>query len=111
MLELGMGLPDGGNAASGRFSEWRAKIRSDADVSRDARMMVPVFHDVQRRKTKVWVFLGWRTTAVDVTYRVPPTVTRVEALAGRRQPMDEPPPVEFCGDRYEFAVPVMAERL
>jgi hypothetical protein len=109
MRELGMGLPDGGHAASRRFSEWRAKIRSDADVSRDARMMIPVFYDVQRRKTKVWAFLGWRTTAVDVTYRVPPTVVRIEGPAETRRPPGEPPPVLFTGDRYEFAVPVMAE--
>jgi hypothetical protein len=37
-------------------------LGSDRDVSRDARMMVPIFHDEQRKKTKVWAFLGWRTT-------------------------------------------------
>jgi hypothetical protein len=107
--ELGMGLPDGGDAAARRFSGWRAKARSDADVSRDVRMMVPVFYDVQRRRTKVWALLGWRTTTVDVAYRVPPTVLGVEALSGAGQPVGEPPPVVFSGDRYEFPVPVTAE--
>jgi hypothetical protein len=109
MQELGMGLPDGGDAAACRFSGWRAKVRSDAEVGRDARMMVPVFHDVQRRKTKVWALLGWGTTTVDVTYRVPPTVVGIEALAGEGQPPGKPPPVLFSGDRQEFAVPVTAE--
>ena len=72
-------------------------------------MMVPVFYDVQRRKTKVWAFLGWRTTPVDVEYRVPPTVLAVEPSAGGRAAVGDPPPVLFSGDRYEFAVPVMAE--
>jgi hypothetical protein len=108
-VELGMGPSGGGDDAVRRFAEWRRKLGSDPDVSRDARMMVPVFFDVQRRKTKVWALLGWRVTAVDVAYRVPPTVERIEALAGDRRPVGEPPPVLFSGDRYEFAVPVMAE--
>jgi hypothetical protein len=109
MRELGMGLPGGGEPAARRFAEWRAKVRSDADVGRDARMMVPVFHDVQRGKTKVWALLGWRTAAVDVGYRVPPTVVGVEAVAGKGRPPGEPPPVLFAGDRYGLAMPVMAE--
>jgi hypothetical protein len=109
MRELGAGLPAGGEAAACRFSTWRAGLWSDADVNRDVRMMVPVFYDEQRRRTKVWAFLGWQTTAVDVTYRSPPTVTRVETLAGGRPLTGEPPPVLFVGDRYELAVPVTAE--
>ncbi len=109
MREIGMRLPAGGEAAAGRFAAWRTQVRSDADVGRDARMMVPVFYDVQRRKTKVWTFLGWRTTTVDATYRVPPTVVGIERSAGRAPLPGKPPAVEFSGDRYEFAVPVMAE--
>jgi hypothetical protein len=61
-------------------------------------MMVPVFFDVQRRKTKVWALLGWRATAVEVAYRVPPTVETIEALAGGRPA----PAVLFSGDRYDL---------
>jgi hypothetical protein len=103
--ELGMGLPDGGAAATRCFAAWRANLRSDGDVSRDARMMVPVFYDVDRKRTKVWAFLGWRTTPVDVQYRVPPNVLTVEAAKSR----GEPPRVLFLGDRYELAVPITAE--
>ena len=71
-------------------------------------MMVPVFYDEGREKTKVWAFLGWRTVLVDAEYRVPPNVRAVEPLPGTGQ-AGEPPPVLFRSDRYQLAVPVMAE--
>jgi hypothetical protein len=124
--ELGMqhGPEDEKDAA--QFASWRANLAADGDVSRDCRMMVPVFFDLLRRKTKVWVFLGWRTVPVDVGYRTAPQVLGVERdpepepvgrlgalrrkfrTPPRSQPTG-PPPVEFSGERYEFAVPVMAE--
>jgi hypothetical protein len=107
--ELGMGTAGAGDDSAGCFSEWRGALHSDADVSRDARMMAPVFYDVERKKTKVWVFLGWRTTPVDVSYRVPPIVLAVEPLQPGRRPAGAAPPVLFYEDRYELAVPVMAE--
>ena len=30
----------------------------DVDISRDARMMVPVYYDVGRKRTKVWAILA-----------------------------------------------------
>jgi hypothetical protein len=107
--ELGMGMADEGGAAVGRFAKWRASIESDADVSRDARMMVPVYYDVDRKETRVWAFLGWRTTAVDVEYRVPPTVEAVEPEAVPGHARGGPPPVVFNSDHCELAVPVTAE--
>ncbi len=35
------------------FAQWREKLAIDPDVSSDVRMMVPVFQDLQRQKTKV----------------------------------------------------------
>jgi hypothetical protein len=107
--ELGLWPPDDGDTTTRCFSTWRGNLGTDRDVSRDARMMVPIFYDVQREKTKVWVFLGWRTTIVDVEYRVPPTVRTVEPLQAAGQSSSDPPPVVFSGDRHELAVPVMAE--
>jgi hypothetical protein len=109
MRELGMGPPAGGDAAARCFSEWRGKLQSDADVSRDGRMMVPVFYDEQREKTKVWALLGWRTTPVAAEYLVSPTVVAVEPLMASTKSGGEPPPVMFTADHYKFAVPVMAE--
>jgi hypothetical protein len=109
MQELGMELPGGGVAAARRFSAWRAKMTSDADAGRDARMLIPVFYDVQRRKIKVWALLGWRTVAVDVKYGRPPDVVAIEPLTPAEEPPGDPPPVLFSGPRYDLAVPVMAE--
>lgn len=107
--ELGMPQSDGSEPGGRCFSAWRAALGADRDVSRDARMMVPVFYDEQRKRTKVWAFLGWRTTTVDVEYRMPPVVLAVEPSRAGVRPSGDPPPVLFHGDRYEFAVPVMAE--
>jgi hypothetical protein len=109
MRELGMELSEGDDAACRSFAGWRAKLRSDPDLGRDARMMVPVFYDLERRRTKVWVLLGWRTTPVDVEYRVPPKVLAVEPSPGTGSSAG-PPPVLFSGERHEFAVPVLAEQ-
>jgi hypothetical protein len=124
--ELGMEADPGDDEDAQQFEDWRANLEADPDVSRDCRMMVPIYFDVQRRKTKVWAFLGWRTVPVDVGYATEPAVLGVErapeAEPGdrlsvlrrkfRSQPEPQPagaPPVEFRGDRYEFAVPVLAE--
>lgn len=106
--ELGMQSSGKGGAAD-CFAAWRETLGSDKDVSRDGRMMVPVFYDEQRAKTKVWAFLGWRTTPVEVEYRVRPTVVAVEPAQATDRTAAEPPPVLFSSDRYEFAVPVTAE--
>jgi hypothetical protein len=126
--ELGLDPTPGAEGPVRCFGEWRTKLASDANVSRDARMMVPVFYDLQRRKTKVWALLGWRTVPVDVEFRVPPTALAVEPAGPpgpeatdrlsvlrkkfRKAPEKIPaetPRVQFDGARYEFAVPVMAE--
>jgi hypothetical protein len=107
--ELGIRPPGEAEGAVDCFSAWKASLSSDEDVSRDARMMVPVFWDVQREKTKVWAFLAWRTTPVMVDYRVRPNVLGVDPSRPSAKPAGEPPVVLFAGDRYELAVPVMAE--
>jgi hypothetical protein len=126
--ELGMGAVPADEEDARRFATWRTNLAADRDVNRDCRMMVPVFFDLQRRMTKVWAFLGWRTVSVDVEYRTEPLVLRVERerlsepeptdrlnvlrRKFRKQSKAEPekaPTVELCGDRYDLAVPVMAE--
>jgi hypothetical protein len=83
------------------FTAWRSALGADKDVGRDARMMLPVFYDEGRHKTKVWTFLGWRTTDVDVEYRVAPTIVEVRPAGS--------PPLLFTDESHRFAVPVMAE--
>jgi len=107
--ELGLGSPRENEASVEFFARWRARLAADRDISRDARMMVPVFYDEQRRKTKVWTFLGWRTVSVAVGYRVEPRILAIEAVSSTGESPAQPPSVLFSSDRYEFAVPVMAE--
>ena len=56
------------------FRQWVRTIKSDPDIGRDARMMVPVFFDRGRVKTKVWVFLGWSQRPVNFWFATPPSV-------------------------------------
>jgi hypothetical protein len=107
--DLGMQLPDGEDGTTCCFLAWRSGLKADKDVGRDVRMMVPVFYDLEREKMKVWAFMGWRTTTVDVGYRLPPTVLAVEPAQATRQPSAHPPPVLFSGAQYELAAPVMAK--
>jgi hypothetical protein len=88
--ELGMEAEPGDDEAARQFADWSANLAADPDVSRDCRMMVPIYFDVQRRKTKVWAFLGWRTVQVNARYATKPAVLGVE-----REP--EPEPVDRLG--------------
>ena len=88
------------------FRTWRALAATDPDVAQDCRMMVPVFHDLERRKTKVWVFLGWRTAPLGISYDVQPRVVSWERLEGASE---QRPEVRFSGQSAEVAYPVVAE--
>lgn len=65
--ELGIEAESG--PEGGRFREW-AKT---PDVADDVRMMVPVFFDVGRRKTKVWAILGWASRQLHVSFATEPS--------------------------------------
>jgi hypothetical protein len=126
--ELGMEADPVDEGGARQFADWRANLAADSDVSRDCRMMVPIYFDLQRQKMKVWAFLGWRAVPVEVGYATEPSVLgvqrerpsepeaadRLSLLRRRFRRQPEPqsavrPPVKFSGDVYEFAVPVMAE--
>jgi hypothetical protein len=112
-----------GDEAIGVFRDWARAIARDADLGGDGRMMVPVFHDVGRERTKVWAFLGWDRTLLQVRYEARPTVVSCErdvrpghpADATGRPPLrvvpgtDAPPRVEFQRQWCEAATPVFAE--
>ncbi len=83
------------------FSTWAQALASDPDLGRDARMMVPVFYDVPRHETKVWVFLGWTEQALEVQFVARPVVT-IPGASGDR-------PIEFYGTTYSVCSPVVAE--
>jgi hypothetical protein len=105
--ELGMETAD--EEAIRRFTDWKANLPSDGDVGRDCRMMVPVFYDIQRQKTKAWAFLGWWKQAVRVWYAQKPTVLGVEWAGPAEKKPARPRRVEFHGEFHNFVYPVMAE--
>lgn len=61
--------------AAGQFAAWAGKLQSDSDLSQDLRCMVPVFYDLERGKTKVWLFLGWTSRPITVSFAQPPLAT------------------------------------
>jgi hypothetical protein len=119
--ELGSGKGPGADAE--RFANWAKNLEKDEDLGQDARMMVPVFYDLQRRKTKVWLLLGWTRKRLRIYFATPPPVvdgagsgaaSAVAGLFGRRfgrqaQPEQDQPKVVF-GEAYkDLACPVTAE--
>src|SRR5262249_19403321 len=67
----------------------------------------PVYHDVERKQTKVWAFLGWNRTVLQVSYATEPVVVTCEP----EEPSEARPRFEFRGERHESATPVFAEVL
>ena len=52
------------------LSTWYSSAASnDADLSQDVRMMVPVFYDAERGLIKVWLFMGWTESQVQISFR------------------------------------------
>jgi hypothetical protein len=70
--ELGMAHPEGAEPDRERFLDWARHLEDDEDLGRDPRMMVPLFYDVGRNKTKVWAVLGWSSRPVRIDFAVPP---------------------------------------
>ena len=104
------------NAAAGHsadadreaFRRWAQTKNTDPDVGRDARMMVPVFFDLGRRKTKVWVFLGWSQRPVHFWFATPPSV---EVTQNGKAAKPDDVQVEFGYSVQSLAYPVTAESL
>jgi hypothetical protein len=91
--ELGLKTATGTEAE--HFRAW-AKA---PDIGQDVRMMVPVFFDIGRQKTKVWAILGWATRLLEVSFATPPTA---HVVKGR-------PHVRFASTFRQIAYPVFAE--
>jgi hypothetical protein len=102
--DLGMAADADAAAAQAlpAFVAWRDQISSDADLGRDARMMVPLFYDLQRQQTKVLVFLGWSMRAAHVGFREPPLVEQADVSSGYVD-------VRFESDLEQLVCPVTAE--
>jgi hypothetical protein len=71
------------DADAQRLTQWAANLRTDPDVFADARMMVPVFFDVERHLTKVWCFLGWRPRRMSIDWAIAPSSISVTDAEGK----------------------------
>jgi hypothetical protein len=106
-LEKGNGPQRDDAANAAQFLDWAANPDHDLDLSRDARMMVPIFYDRIRKKTKVWVFLGWASQGGFVSFATPPVA---EILDEAGQPAgDDGPELVYHAAWQSFVYPVMAE--
>jgi hypothetical protein len=94
------------SAATDRFADWAQNLHSDPDLSLDLRAMVPIFYDVERRKTKAWVFLGWARRPIVVSFARPPEATILD-LNG--QPTRRHPNIRWGALYARLPYPVTAE--
>jgi len=95
------------NTDADRFRAWTKVLSDDVDLGVDARMMVPVFYDIGRRMTKVWVFLGWSARPLDISFAEPPDLEVLDEQ-GRIVPSDKVE-LRFEPRRQRVTYPVMAE--
>jgi hypothetical protein len=103
-----VGSGKGTPADAAPLRAWKDGIGADPDVGQDARMMVPVFYDRAREKTKVWLFLGWASRSVEVDFEKPPAVTFLNHRGGDEGP-GATPEVTFRSATYPLVYPVTAE--
>ena len=55
-------------------SAWLAKAIEDADLAADTRVAVPIYFDLGRNVTRVWLTLGVRLTKLEAEYARPPSI-------------------------------------
>jgi hypothetical protein len=90
-----LGMAPATDDETSRFRQWATR----PDIAEDIRMMVPVFYDIGRRKTKVWAILGWVTDTLIVSFGTPPAA---QVLKGRLE-------IRFRSHYRRIAYPVFAE--
>jgi hypothetical protein len=66
------------------LAAWLESIPKDPDLGKDIRMMVPVFSDIKRGKTKVWAVLGIASKPLNISFVHPPTVREIKGPRGAR---------------------------
>jgi len=104
----GFGNPGDANLHRAVLGAWLDSLRKDPDLGKDIRMMVPIFYDIGRHQTKVWVVLGIASKPLSVSYTHPPTVKEIKGPGGVRvNPGDVD--LEFVNQRTKLAYIVSAE--
>jgi hypothetical protein len=92
-----LGLARAEDSTVRHFRSW-AKT-PDPEVAGDIRTMVPVFHDRERGKTKVWALLGWSSRDLEVDFATTPAA---RVLQGHVR-------LDFVAETHPIAYPVLAE--
>lgn len=103
-----LGNADGANGERAVLATWLASVHKDPDIGKDIRMMVPIFYDLGRKKTKVWVVLGIATKSLEVSYVTPPTIKEIRGSDGKIL-LPGGVEVEFIGDCHKTAYFATAE--
>jgi hypothetical protein len=93
--------------AVAEWKSWIGTLQQDADLSLDARMMVPTFYDIERKKTKVWAFLGWSDKPLMIDFTKRPEVTIFDQ-SGKQIAADNVD-LQFLPRSHRLAYPVTAE--
>jgi hypothetical protein len=84
--------------------EWFGQITEDPDAGADNRMMVPVFYDFVRQKTKVWVVLGYSVKPLSIWFKNEPQAEVLDAKGKKAQAK-----LKFQGTQKSLIYPVSAE--
>jgi hypothetical protein len=106
--ESDLGNSNGTNGERAVLATWLASVRNDPDLGKDIRMMVPIFYDLGRKKTKVWVVLGIATKPLEVSYVTPPTIKEIKSPDGKIL-MPGGAEVVFTSDSHQTAYFATAE--
>jgi len=91
-------------------------LSKDADLTRDVRMMVPLYYDRERGRTKVLVFLGWTSRWVEIGFATPPRLEALTADPATAEP-GAPVPTELRFTRrheslfYPVSTEILVDRL
>ncbi len=101
------GTAEAGDAAVAVFDAWQRRLSEDPDLGTDSRMMVPLFYDMEKQRTKVWVFMGWAEKPLDISFAVPPAATIFDENG--RPVTDGGPELAFKRTRRALFYPVTAE--
>lgn len=88
------------------FQRWADSMATDPDLAKDARMMVPLFFDRGRNKTKVWVFLGWSQRPAHLWFVTPPSA---EVTQNGRKVDSTKVKLDFDSRYHSLPYPVTAE--
>ncbi|MCC7528960.1 MAG: hypothetical protein IT342_10585 [Candidatus Melainabacteria bacterium] len=90
------------------FREWALYPHGDPDVSRDARMMVPVSVDVLGR-VQVWCFLGWSTMKLVANFDAGNFGRLLSVKPDGTEGVVDSSGCKLYGASYYAAYPIMAE--